>query len=97
MSIFSTLGRFVAFTTVQQLCTRKGTALVVLGTLALAGSASAYLAQPATQVAPAAQATVAPSLRDVDGIPLANGQSLSLHDACTQPGYGHMLLCPLWH
>jgi len=51
MSMLKGLGRSIGLATVQGLCSRHGAALVLAGTVALAGSASLYLGQHSTQTA----------------------------------------------
>jgi len=49
MAIIRALGREIGLGAARSLCSRHGAAFVVAGTLALAGGASPYLEQHATQ------------------------------------------------
>jgi hypothetical protein len=67
--------------------------LILAGTLALAIFGS-YLAREAAPSATEMKSHPASQVQVLDGSQI---QPLSLHDACAQPGYGKMILCPLWH
>jgi hypothetical protein len=64
--------------------------LIIAGTLALA-TLGGYLDRG---TAPSAMEVDSPLAAHVQAL---DGHYLSVYDACAQPGYGKMILCPLWH
>jgi hypothetical protein len=69
---------------VQGLCSRQGSALVLSGTLLLAGSAAAYLATPPAQLADRSPVTIVPQA-------LAEESPVSLY--CYLPRYPRSVPC----
>jgi hypothetical protein len=66
---------------------------ILAGTLALAAIGS-YLDQG---TAPARTEMKSHRAAPVQARDDRQAQWLRVYDACSQPGYGHMMLCPLWH
>jgi hypothetical protein len=79
--------------------------LILAGTLMLAVAGS-YLDRETAPSVTEVNSHLAAHVQALDGRqvqPLEQAlaghhfQPLSVYEACAQPGYGNMILCPLWH
>jgi hypothetical protein len=75
----------------RTLYTVRGPILAGALTLAVAGS---YLDRGAAPSVTEMHSYPASAVQAVEGRQV---QPLSVYAACAQPGYGHMMFCPLWH